>query len=123
MFLTLDNTSEGFCSDLTSHKEYDFFFLTSSLSNDYLTLSDEVSFKLFFFFFFCFLFFFKPVFILKNSKVFNQEWINLVNEKDILIHEDFIFINTSIKSQVKELTAVDSDKISLKVLSNNYSQL
>lgn len=123
MFLTLDNTGDGFDEKLDSLKEYDFFFLTSSLQNDFLTLSDHVSFKLFNDCLHCSLKRNKPVFILENSKAFKEEWKSLVHEKDFLIHDEFIFINTSIGSRVKELKPASLDKISLKVLSNNYSQL
>jgi hypothetical protein len=123
MFLTIDNTASGFDPEFNNLKEYDFFFLSSNLSNDFITLSDEVSFKLFNDCLYCSLNRKKPVFILKNSSSFNKEWIDLVSGKHFLIHDDFIFINISIRSKVKELTPVSNEKISLKVLSNNYSQL
>ena len=123
MFLTIDNTASGFNSEFKNLKEYDFFFLSSNLSDDFLTLSDEASFKLFNDCLHCSLKRKKPVFILKNSVDFNNDWIKLVSGQDSVIHEDFIFINITIQSKVKELLPNDSARLSLPMLSNNYSQL
>jgi hypothetical protein len=123
MFLTIDNTGSGFNPEFKNLKQYDFFFLSSSLSDDFLTLSVEVSFKLFNDCLHCSLKRNKPVFILKDSVCFRKEWIELVEGKDSLIHEDFIFIDVSIKDKVRELLPKDSGQVSLSTLSNNYSQL
>lgn len=123
MFLTIDNTAEGFDPEFKNLKEYDFFFLTSNIEDDCITLSDEASFKLFNDVLHCSLIRKKPVFILKNSIEFKKEWIELVSSKDSLIHDEFIFINPTIKSEVKSLIPKDNGKLSLSMLSSNYAQL
>ncbi|WP_127715326.1 hypothetical protein [Halobacteriovorax sp. HLS] len=123
MFLTLNNEGTGFNQELKSFKDYDFFFLSSDLSGDFITLSDKVSFKVFNDCLACSLKRNKSVFILNDSSRFDKEWIELIKQKDIKLHEDFIYIGVNLREKLLALTPTDSEKISLKVLSNNYSQL
>lgn len=123
MFLTLNNDGSGFDPALKNQKKYDFFFLSSALAGDFITLSDQVSFKVFNDCLVCSLKRNKDVFILSDSSIFKEQWVELVKDRDFMIHDEFIYIGVALKEKLQSLKPANTDKICLKVLSNNYSQL